>query len=122
MLSLPTRSNVAIFLAAASFSSTFSKEKNTVKVFLKVTLFHLTLLFELVGTACVQMVSVFLELEVGVTFFPFSLFLGACIDSSMPPSEGFWLGKVILFSMLAFPFGLADGEVLYSTCFLFILL
>src|SRR5581483_9466345 len=84
-------------------------------VFFDVTLFHLTLSFELVGTACVQVVSVFSGVEVGITSLPFHLFLETCIDSSMPPSEGFWLGEVILFSMLAFPFGLADGEVLYST-------
>ena len=71
----PTKSNVAIFLAAASFPGAFSKGKNTAKVFLEITLFHSTLSFEFVGIAYMQVVSVFLEIKVGVTSFSFLLLL-----------------------------------------------
>ena len=114
-LSEPTRSNVAIFLAAASFPGALSKGKNTVKVFFEVTLFHSTLSFEFVGIACVRVVSVFPELEVGVTSFSFPLLLGACIEEFTSSTKGCLLEEVRLFSLLASPFRLADGGVLYST-------
>src|SRR5581483_1693515 len=77
-VSEPTRSNVAIFLAATSFPGALSKGKKTTKVFFDMTLFHSTLSFELVDTACVWVVSVFSGVEVGVTSFALLLFLGAC--------------------------------------------
>src|SRR5436305_14505541 len=111
-VSEPTKSNVAIFLAAASFPGALSKGKNTAKVFLEVTLFHSTLSFELVGTACVWVVSVFSEVEVGVTSFSFPLLLGACIEEFISSTKGCLLEEVRLFSLLASPFGLADDGVL----------
>src|SRR5436305_7569839 len=105
-MSEPTKSNVAIFLAAASFPGALSKRKNIAKVFLEVTLFHSTLSFELVGTACVWVVFIFLVVEVGVTSSSFPLLLCACIEEFISSIRGCLLEEVRLFSLLASPFGL----------------
>ena len=73
-MSEPTKSNVAIFLAATSFPGALLKGKYTAKVFLEVTLFHSTLSFELVGTAYMWVVSMFSGVEVEITTFSFPWF------------------------------------------------